>query len=233
MDYRQIKRVSNSDLSRLKARLLGENYHLPQKAIAFGSRLHETLLEPEKESTFSEDVNTDLLELLSKKVLTNKICQFLLDKSEKEQPVFFTDAVTNLECKAKLDAFMPDLSRNKFVIVDYKTTSARNYFDFIKSCSRYDYDRQAAFYLDGVWQAMPELKACRASFMLVGIQKVEPHDLFFFEVNPEDEFIQTGREKYRYLLDKWQEYGGFMDKAEGNISLTEIIQASEFFSNVA
>jgi hypothetical protein len=233
MDYRQIKRVSNSDLSRLKAQLLGQSFKLPQKAVAFGSTLHETLLEPEKETIIPEDTDTNLLELLSKKVLNNKICKFLLEKSEKEQPVFFTDPVTELECKAKLDAFMPDLSRNKFVVIDYKTTATRTYYDFVKSCSRYDYDRQAAFYMDGIYQAMPELKNCRASFLFVGIQKVEPYDLYFFETEPDSTFIQTGKEKYRYLLDKWKQYGGLLDRMEGSISLTEIIQASEFFGNVA
>ncbi|MBC8110025.1 MAG: hypothetical protein H7Y04_03090, partial [Verrucomicrobia bacterium] len=75
--YFQLRRVSNSDLSKFKAQLAGENYHLPAKATAFGSALHEILLEPEQNSTIAEDTDTELLQLLSEKVLNNKICQYL------------------------------------------------------------------------------------------------------------------------------------------------------------
>ena len=56
--------------------------------------------------------------------------------------------------------------------------------------------RQAAFYLDSI-------NAKR--FVFVGIAKKAPHGLFIFE--PDRDFIQAGRQKYRALLRKWKEVG--------------------------
>jgi hypothetical protein len=79
--------------------------------------------------------------------------------------------------------------------VDLKTTSQTSYERFVKSCLDYDYDRQAAFYLDSVGAKR---------FIFIGIAKKSPHGLYFFEADRD--FIAGGRKKYQALLRKWREY---------------------------
>lgn len=116
-------------------------------------------------------------------------CDGPLRFASKEQVNLFTDFNTGLDCKTKLD-----LNHRNRLIVDLKTTSQPNYQRFVKSCL--DYDRQAAFYLDSI-------NAKR--FVFVCIAKKAPHGLFIFE--PDRDFIQAGRQKYRALLRKWKEVG--------------------------
>ncbi len=190
-NLRQIPAIANSDLTEFKNFLFGKPNFKPQKAFDFGTALHEMVLEPRKLISAPDTVDMDLVQHLSKQVRANKFCQWALRFASKEQINLFSDLHTGLDCKTKLD-----LNHRNRLIVDLKTTSQPNYERFVKSCLDYDYDRQAAFYLDSV-------NAKR--FVFVGIAKKAPHGLFIFE--PDRDFIQAGRQKYRALLRKWKEVG--------------------------
>ena len=60
-----------------------------------------------------------------------------------EEPCFWTDEESGAECKAKADIVSPD-----GFIWDLKTTS-KPANEFKYTLNRWDYDRQAAFYVDG------------------------------------------------------------------------------------
>jgi PDDEXK-like domain of unknown function (DUF3799) len=231
MNYYQIKRVSNSDLSRLKAQFAGKTIWYSQQAMSFGKALHEVLETPDVSQAPVQGVDNQLIKQLADKVTASSEKQAWLEEARREEVIEFTDATTQLACKARLDVFSPDFSEGTYTVVDYKTTSARNRMDFIRSCSIYDYDRQAAFYLDGVRQSQPELG--EGTFIFVGIQKVEPYDLFFFETRHDSSFIEQGRRKYRYWLDKWKDFGGLLSRNEGNISLTDYDAATDFFAKAS
>jgi hypothetical protein len=189
--YRQLPRIANSDLSEFRDHLFGLKSFKPEKAFAFGSTLHELILEPKKQTQIPDDMDADLLHFLREKVLDNRFCSWLRQFARKESVCLFTNPATGLPCKSKLD-----LVYKKSLVVDLKTTSQRTYTAFVKSCNTYDYDRQAAYYLDGVGGKR---------FVFVGIQKIPPYDLFIYE--PGREFIAEGRNKYECLLEAWKEVG--------------------------
>ena len=193
-NYRQIPAISNSDLTEFKNCIFGRKPFKPVKAFEFGSVLHETILEPKNEIQIPDSVDMDLINHLSKKVRDDGFCKWILQFASKERVNLFTDPSTDLRCKSKLD-----LVYKNSLIVDLKTTSQPNYGAFLKSCLDYDYDRQAAFYMDSVGGKR---------FIFVGIQKKAPYNLFYFDASKEPNFIETGRKKYRALLRKWKEEVG-------------------------
>jgi hypothetical protein len=204
-NYRQFPAISNSDLTEFRDFIFGYNRFKPVNAFAFGSALHEVLLEPKIPHIFPDTVDIDLITVLKEKVKDNKFCKWILQFSRKEQSLLFQDNETLLPCKAKIDMVF-----KQNIIVDFKTTSQRTEEAFLKSCFEYDYDRQSAFYLDAVinQQKFLTIKRNPPRFIFVGIQKKSPHKLFIFDATAEPNFIQQGRNKYQALLGKWQEMGG-------------------------
>jgi hypothetical protein len=194
MNYYDLPRISNSDLSAFKRKLLGIAQPAYPKALAFGHCLHTLLLEPDTLQDIPEEVDQKLLHRLHHSVLADKRCRWYLRFSRKEEVLLFTDPDTGLNCKSKLDVLY-----RRHTILDFKTTSTRSLSEFVQKCSEYDYDRQAAFYLDAVGGKR---------FIFVGIQKVKPHALFYFEATAANGFVEYGRKKYKALLRKWKEVHG-------------------------
>lgn len=193
IDYRNIPRISNSDLTAFKNKLFGIDFKIPEKAFAFGSAFHQLVLEPQVSHALPQEIDIALLQRLAGKVRQHRMCKWYMQFSRKENIQFFTDPDTGLECKSKLDIVYKDKT-----IIDFKTTSARDYRSFIATAQSYDYDRQAAFYVDSLSR---DVKAKK--FIFIGIQKIKPYDLFYFE--PDAPFIDMGRKKYKALLRKWKE----------------------------
>ena len=198
-NYRQYPAISNSDLTEFRDFLFGFNRFKPYKAFEVGSAVHEALLEPKKPHIFSENVNLEQVAQLAKNVRSHPFCQWILQFSRKEIGFLFQDKETGLPCKAKLDTFW-----RQHLIVDFKTTSQPSYKAFVDSCFEYEYDHQAAFYLDAVKQNFNST----LKLVFVGIQKKEPFDLFLFDATANNQFIELGRKKYKALLRKWNEMGG-------------------------
>lgn len=195
MDYFEINRISNSDLSRFKWEIiLGQPYKRPEKATHFGNAFHALLLEPHLPIETYAGLNYTLINRLVDKVKQDTFCKKYLANGEKEELVLFTDPTTQAKCKAKLDVQFEDLQSQSKTILDFKTTSARNDAEFISSLTAYDYDRQAAFYVDSIGAQR---------FIFIGVQKVKPYDLFYFEANKAFGFIEYGRKKYKALLKKY------------------------------
>lgn len=203
--YRQYPAISNSDLTEFRDFIFGIKRFKPVNAFAFGSAFHEILLEPKAPHIFPDSVDKDLVYHLSNKVRENKFCKWALQFSRKEQGFLFDDAQTNLPCKAKIDMV---LSQN--LIVDFKTTSQRSEAAFLKSCLEYEYDRQAAFYLDAATNHnhFGSQRKSNMKFIFVGVQKKAPYDLYIFDTSKDAAFIEQGRKKYKALLRRWKEMGG-------------------------
>ena len=181
-------------------------------AMNFGKAFHMSILEPEKFITdiaiydgktkrgkvwdeFSEN-NTD------KTIITNIELEWIKCMEGR-----LTDAVPHLlegikevpsvwenmgvKCKGKVDIHNPVLN----TIIDVKTTSDKSLSSFRSSCYKYGYHRQAAFYLDG-FQA--------EQFIFVVIEKKSPYDIGVYIAG--DDFINHGREQYKQLLTKYENY---------------------------
>lgn len=188
MDYRSMPRISNSDLTEFRNKLFG---YLPKntvKAFAFGSALHELILEPQRIPVLPDCVNVDLVYQLASQVRADKYCSWALQFSKKESVHLWSDPATGLPLKSKLDI----VHKNRLVI-DLKSTGQKDYAGFLRSLRTYDYDRQAAFYLDSIGAGR---------FVFIGVQKVKPFNIWIVE--PSTGFIETGRRKYQALLREWK-----------------------------
>lgn len=226
-EYRSIPRVSNSDLTRLKEEHLGYSMnsgparYTMDKAKVFGRTFHQHLLEPETIGTVLQQLLPDLtpgldnlepnqvdkLNTLMKTIRQDTFCRRYLRQSERERTVLSTDPTTGVACKARLDMVYTSPKRRNALVIDVKTTSARTQAQFLESCYTYDYDRQAAFYLDSLrhseaneWASTQQFR-----FVFIGVMKQRPHRLFAVDATSIPNFIDYGRKKYRFWLRKWRE----------------------------
>ncbi|MBC7449658.1 MAG: PD-(D/E)XK nuclease-like domain-containing protein [Hymenobacteraceae bacterium] len=188
-DYRALPAVANSDLSRLRdflngrgARSAGNN-----AALSFGTAFHTALLEPDSYVPGQKGVNDSLVWWMVEAVHYDPDLLRMLETGLAEPSCVFTHAETGTLCKLRADLVIP--TEGDYTIVDFKSTMANDWHQFAMQCSFFDYDRQAAFYLDA-------LHADR--FLLVGVQKAAPYGVFLVEVTPE--MLAEGRAKYRALL---------------------------------
>jgi hypothetical protein len=197
MDYRSLPRISNSDLGQFRKSILpkpGDDRPAPVAAFAFGSALHELVLEPHVIHDLPE-VDIRLVQQLAKSARSDRFLKWALQWSQREVIQLWECPDTGLPLKSKLDIVHKPNRINGGIVVDIKTTSQRTEQAFYDSCLQYDYDRQAAFYMDSI--------AARR-FVFVAIQKVKPFAIWHFECGPD--FINAGRKKYRKLLREWKRY---------------------------
>lgn len=191
----EIKAYANSDLSELKARLLGrERGKIPQAALDFGTAFHTLMLEPQRFDPVANLGFMPILNWMKESVEADAELVCLLQNSDRETVRQWTDPATGLLCKGKLDAVALPRRRH---LIDMKTTSCRTRAAFIDSCLEYDYDRQAAFYLS----SSPEA----AFFEFVGVQKQSPYKVFRLQYHKESDFIVYGRKKMSWLLKRAHE----------------------------
>lgn len=190
-NYRKIPRISNSDLTEFKYKLFNIERRIPLKAFAFGSAFHQLLLEPHKGiKDLSPGVDFELVERLIQAVKASRLCRWFLQFAGKEQIHLFTDPDTGLHCKSKLD-----ICYRQSTILDFKTTSARSEEEFLRHAWNFDYDRQAAFYLDSI---------AAKRFLFVAVQKRSPFKVFTLDTALVPGFVDYGRKKYKALLRSWK-----------------------------
>jgi hypothetical protein len=188
-NYRQYPAISNSDLTEFERFITAQAPRLPVAAFAEGAAFHQLVLEPHNPAPLPADIDRVRLEQMAAAVRKTPFGKWVLQWGQKERPHLFRHAPTGLLCKCQTD-----LRLRHGLIVDIKTTRARSYREFIDCCDTYQYDRQSAFYLDG-------LQARR--FVLLGVQKAAPFQVFYFEPTASpigQAFIQQGRERYERLL---------------------------------
>lgn len=188
-NYRSFPAYSNSDLTEFEHFLTGEPRKIPVKAYAEGSAFHQLVLEPRCGRPIDSTIDQVRLQHMAAAVRATRFGRWALQWGRKEQPHLFNDPATGLLCKCQTDLVL-----RHGLIVDIKTTRARTYRQFLDCCEQYQYDRQAAFYIDG-------LQARR--FVLLGVQKTAPFQVFYFEPTADaigQSFIQQGRERYQRLL---------------------------------
>lgn len=141
--------------------------------------VYDELDRPAPTQTFAAKVNKDwklALELKAesdgKALVSNELissCQIMLDRlhdhklasnflwelndehiAHNELNIYWIDAATELELKSRVDRLIINHKSKKATIIDYKTTSCSNLYDFGWSVKKYGYDTQAAFYEDAV-----------------------------------------------------------------------------------
>ncbi|WP_018619752.1 PD-(D/E)XK nuclease-like domain-containing protein [Spirosoma luteum] len=193
MSYRTLPRYANSDLGEFRNLLFGYPIKPQSGAQTFGTLFHALLLENKPDAALTP-ARLKQAQTMRDAVLKNLTSRQLLELASKEVVKIWDDDRTGLLCKARLDLWEPDQA----LIVDVKTTSCRTYGDFLNQCEQYDYDRQAAFYVDG---------SQARRYVILGVQKQAPFSVFYFEATACRGCIEGGRKKYQALLKSIKEVG--------------------------
>jgi hypothetical protein len=186
IDYYSIEnRVSNSFLSEFKKTLTGESSFKNPEALRFGSGLHCLLLEPHLFNAF-DFTGKDRIKMIYMVASINQNAdpKHLIGEKEKE----FLYEYMDMPCKLKADIVGSDF------VVDIKTTAANNLESFMEQALKFDYHRQAAWYLD-----CPLIQASK--FVFIAVSKTAPYPVFTWELDKYDTIIETGREEYKLLID--------------------------------
>ena len=230
-EYHGIEAVSNSYLSRLnKCPAAAKIKQEETPAMIFGSAFHSLLLEgvwafenrfavvPEgidkrtkagKESwqAFTEaNIGRELISKddydkmseMASAVAYHPFAAKVLSEGRSEMSVFWEDKDTGLYCKCRPDR-IPDGDHG--VIVDVKTTTSARKQDFVNTVVRYNYYRQASFYVDGY----NTVTNCNVdAFIFIAVEKEPPYMVGCFALSDVD--IDYGRLRYRALIIKEKEY---------------------------
>lgn len=91
MEYRSIHRISNSDLTEFRNFLFGRSERKPVKAFAFGTALHEMILEPGGSGTNPQKVDLELVHKLATVAREDKFLNRILQISSKEEVRLWED----------------------------------------------------------------------------------------------------------------------------------------------
>lgn len=115
-----------------------------------------------------------------KRPLTRNICS----GAKVEVSIFWTDPVTGVRCKARLDILHPE------IVYDLKSSKDASRRSFLADAKKYQYPRQTAWYLDAASHAVGS-KVEKFAFAVC--ENDEPYDgqVFFCE----EDFINKGREE--------------------------------------
>jgi hypothetical protein len=116
-----------------------------------------------------------------------------LERGEPEKTITWTDAVTGLRCKGRLDW----LSTSYPCVVDLKTARDIDARAFGAAAARMGYHRQLAMYVAGA-VANDLLIVPRA--VIIAVENTPPHEVAVFTLNERDDAFVAGAEEAAELL---------------------------------
>ena len=194
--HRALPQVSNTDLSTLKQELLGQPRQLNLVALSYGSHFHTAVLEPPHYARTDErGIKWADLEQLASQVRRQRYCRDLLYRGQAEQSYTATHTATGVGVKLRPDLLVRSRAGRQLTLIDFKTTSSPDRDHFLTTIEKYDYDRQAALYLD-------VLGATR--FLIIGVQKkagpLRGNEVWRVELTAMPGLIEQGSKKYAALL---------------------------------
>ena len=193
-----------------------ENPLPPTSAMKFGTALHMQVLEPEqydkhyvvmpkydkrtkkgKEDfeaftnkhmfkTVLSQEDHNIIQEINNKLFKDEDAAKLLSNGLKEHIVVWHNEEYNVNCKGMLDVY----NKESNIIVDLKTTKDTSYYGFANSVKKFNYHKQAAFYMDAV-------KA--DEYYIVAVEKTKPYSISIVQLG--DDLIDRGRELYNRDLE--------------------------------
>lgn len=125
--------------------------------------------------------------------------EFLLDHCSTEVCEFWTDPMTGIRCKCKIDAVKHD--GDHATIVDIKSCDNATPKAFMRNALDYGYDVQAAHYIRGYKEKHPQIK--EVDWFFIAIEKKPPYACCIYKVG--QDFIDRGEMQLTWLLDKLHE----------------------------
>lgn len=144
------------------------------------------------------DVVNDMAAALQQHPIASAL--FNPDGGLAEQNLFWRDAQTSIMRRARLD-FLPETSRSRVIIPDYKTTVSAEPDALAKSMHRFGYHQQADWYLTGA-QAMG-LAGDDAAFVLVAQEKTPPYLVTVVEIDHEALRVGKARNRQAISIYEW------------------------------
>ncbi len=94
-----------------------------------------------------------------------------------ELSIVWDDPLTGVRCKARLDAFAPDLAGGS--IPDIKSTEGGDFLDFERAILKWGYHRKAWFYLRGA----KEVGLAARHFPIIAVEKEPPYAVAVYRVS--------------------------------------------------
>jgi hypothetical protein len=221
-EYENLQAINWSSLKHLAVSPLlykwRKDHPEPSKpAYVVGSACHCAILEPEKfderyavyekirrgkeweawqaehpgVQTFKEHELADV-KAMAKAVHAHRVASSVLKGGRCEEIVTWTDEITGLACKGRLDYLRPDF------LTDLKAARDVRQNNFERDAYNYLYAGQFAFYHDGATAArhIPGDERPR----VIALQNGEPYDVAVFRVKPET--LEWGRALYRRLMQR-------------------------------
>lgn len=123
-------------------------------------------------------------------VMAHPIAMQLMLSGKAETVHTWEDAISGTLCKGMFD-WLPDGGN---FIVDFKSTADASPAGFARSCVKYGYDRQAAFYLDGMYHETGK----NYTFIFITVESVAPYAVELYALS--DTSLINAREKINTAL---------------------------------
>lgn len=135
-----------------------------------------------------------LIQEMTAAALANPLVVQLL-QGPKEEECYWTDPATSEPLKAKMDCLTT--YEGKDYIVDYKTTDSCQDGHFERSSSKYGYQFQAGFYIEG----MEQVHQKPFGFIFIAQEKKAPYACRVYICSPT--YIEKGKEQFHTYLDMY------------------------------
>jgi hypothetical protein len=201
-----------------KAWVDGEVVDEEREALAFGKAFHAAVLEPAKwaaryavQPYFGDGRTKEAkaakaewlarnagktpiapadyakIEAMAASVFSHPLASKLVTGGRAELTLRWVDEATGLPCKGRVDY----LTMGDRVMVDLKSAVSADFKEFSRSCAKYGYHRQNAFYMDGARAlGMPT-----ENFLFVVVEKDPPYAVAVYSIRESD--VQKGRDSIR------------------------------------
>lgn len=209
-NYYELPEVSSSDLSALERKFYGlpDNREDLKGIFNFGSLVDAMVSERRKLDVMLHTLTEDDGNVIEFDYKVWKMAEKMADTLRKDKLValmlkimvgqyifrrtlrfVYDDDGYEIRARCKLDGYCKEFG----IGLDYKTTSCKTYKAFVESIAHFNYDRQAAYYMD---------IAGINSYWIIGISKVT-NEVFKFAIARGDETHSRGVAKYSIWAYRW------------------------------
>jgi len=142
--------------------------------------------------------STKLIEDMQRALYENETAKLLLSEGVAEVACYWRHSERFKNClgRCKIDYIRRGLvDKDKYILIDLKTTKDCGEKDFVRSVENFRYDVQQAYYIDGFKQATgKEVEA----FIIIAEEKTEPFHINIFSFD--EEYYKLGRLAYEENL---------------------------------
>ncbi len=148
-------------------------------------------------------------------VRTHPVLRDLLDNTrvQFELSIFWEDATTQIQCKARIDAWLPDYN----IAIDLKTAASAEHGVFKNAAAKYGYYLQDAHYITGLQQVF-KLESM-APMLFVVVENFPPYAVALYVLDDESRaFAERKRQRLMQrveecsLAGKWPGYSTKIEK---------------------